>query len=229
MIGRSPKVLTVIRAELRKAFGMDPDCLLFTESKRPSEAGKVDSLTDRALMLLALPVVMANVNQFTALSVKGDPGCRLPYTPLEALQRVNALRLFERLDHAVSEYWGTLAQGSWLTRQERWVELQKTLFADRAFMARQLEELSSAGMALVQALIDAPAAEARERAGGEWASVKVSQLMWPGTPAVAMPGALHLYREGEASDTPHVIYLPGTARNFYEAPSFFALQCTCWR
>lgn len=225
LIGRSPKVLTVIRAELRKAFGMDPDCLLFTESKRPSEAGKVDSLTDRALMLLALPVVMANVNQFTALSVKGDPGCRLPYTPLEALQRVNALRLFERLDHAVSEYWGTLAQGSWLTRQERWVELQKTLFADRAFMARQLEELSSAGMALVQALIDAPAAEARERAGGEWASVKVSQLMWPGTPAVAMPGALHLYREGEASDTPHVIYLPGAARNFYEAPSFLALQC----
>lgn len=225
LIGRSPKILAVIRAQLRKAFAMEPDSLLFTESRPPGIPHKVDSLTDRALSLLALPTVVTNVNQFTALSVRGDPNKQLPYTPQEVLQRVIALRLFERLDHAASRYWNTLVPGSWLTRRERWVELQKALFADRAFMALQLEELTSAGMAMVQALIDAPAAAARERAGGEWASVKVSQLMWPGTPAVAIPGALYLYREGNSSDASHVVYLPGAVRNFYEAASFNALQC----
>lgn len=226
LIGRSPKVLAVIRTELRKAFEIDPDSLLFTEPKPPDPPRKVESLTERALSLLVLPTVEINVNRFTALSIKDDPNRRLPYRPLEVLQRVIAMRLFERLDHAASNYWNTLALGSWRTRRERWVELQKTLFADRAFMAHQLEELTNAGMAMVQALIDAPTADARERAGREWASVKVSQLMWPGTPAVAIPGALYLYREGSPSDAPHVIYLPGAVRNFYEAASFSALQCT---
>ncbi|MBC3926078.1 hypothetical protein H8S66_24670 [Pseudomonas lurida] len=225
LIGRSPKVLAVMRAELRKEFEIDPDSLVFTEPKPPDPPRKVETLTERALSLLVLPSVVINVNRFTALSVKGDPGCRLPYTPLEILQRVIAMRLLERLDHVASAYWNGLVLGSWLTRRERWVELQKTLFADRAFMAQQLEELSSCAMAMVQALIDAPTAEARDRAGGAWASVKVGQLMWPGTPAVVIPGALHLYREGEPSDAPQVIYLPGAVRPFYEAPSFFALQC----
>ncbi|KAA8559241.1 hypothetical protein FX985_05609 [Pseudomonas extremaustralis] len=224
LIGRSPKVLAVIRAELRAAFGVDPDRLLFTEPKPPSEPRKVDSLTDRALLLLVQPSVVINLNQFTALSLMGEPSRRLPYTPLEVLQRVIAMRLFERLARAVTEYWGTLAEGSWLTRRERWGVLQKALFADRAFIAWQLEALSSAGMAMVQALIDAPTAQARQRAGGEWATLKVSQLMWPGTPAVAIPGALHLYRERDSSDALHVMYLAGVARNFYEYPSFAALQ-----
>ncbi len=225
LIGRSPKVLTVIRAELRKEFEIDPDSLLFTEPKPPDEPRKVDSLTDRALSLLVTPTVVINVNHFTALSVRGDPSRRLPYTPLDVLQRVISMSLFERLDQAASDYWNTLLEGSWLTRRERWGELQKTLFADRAFIAWQLEELSSAGMAMVQALIDAPVEQARGRAGGEWARVKVSQLMWPGNPAVAVPGALHLYREGAPSDALHVIYLPGAVRNFYEGSSFVALQC----
>ncbi|KMT56889.1 dermonecrotic toxin domain-containing protein [Pseudomonas fildesensis] len=226
LIGRSPKVLKVIRAELRTAFEIDPDSLLFTEPESPGVPRKVDSLTDRALLLLVRPSVEINVNQFTALSVKGDPSRRLPYTPLDVLRRVIAMTLFERLARAVTDYWDTLAQGSWLTHRERWVELHKGLFADRAFLARQLGELTSAGMAMVQALIDAPTAQARQRAGGDWASVQVGQLMWPGTSAVAIPGALHLYREGDPSDAPHVIYLPGVVRNFYEAPSFSALQCT---
>src|SRR5690606_27968383 len=118
-----------------------------------------------------------------------------------------------------------LARGTWLTRRERWVELNSELFADRAFMARQLDELSKTGMSMVQAVIDAPTAEARQRAGGDWASVRVGQLMWPGTPAVAIPGALHIVREGDGSDVPHVLYLPGVVRNFCEYPSFVALQC----
>lgn len=80
-------------------------------------------------------------------------------------------------------------------------------------------------MALLQALIDAPSAEARQRAGGDWANVRASSLMWPGTPAVAIPGALHIYREGDPDGAPHVIYLPGVVRNFYEYSSFFGLQC----
>lgn len=225
LIGRSPKVLAVIRAELRKEFEIDPDSLLFTEPKPPDAPRKVDSLTDRALSLLVLPKVVINLNQFTALSVRGDPNRRLPYTPLDVLQRVITMGLFERLDHAAADYWNTLVVGSWLTRRERWGELQKALFADRAFIALQLEELSSAGMALVQALIDAPTAQARTRAGGERARVKVSQLMWSGNPPVAIPGALHLYQEGGPTDALHVIYLSGAVRHFYEGPSFFALQC----
>ncbi|OPB00203.1 hypothetical protein BFW87_01990 [Pseudomonas fluorescens] len=225
LIGRSPKVLSVIRAELRKAFEIDPDCLLFTEPKPPAAPQRVDTLTDRALLLLVRASVEINLNHFTALSVRGEPGRRLPYSPLEASQRIIALRLLERLAHAHTAYWHTLAQGSWLTRRERWVELHTQLFADRAFMARQLDELSSAAMIMVQALIDAPTADARQCAGEEWASVQVGELMWPGSSAVAIPGALHLYRKDDPGDVPQVIYLPGVVRNFYEYPTFAALQC----
>ncbi|WP_081372221.1 dermonecrotic toxin domain-containing protein [Pseudomonas fluorescens] len=225
LIARSPRVLKVIRAQLRKAFEIDPNNLLFTQPKLAGEPEKVDSLTDRALQLLVLPSVPINVNLFTTLSVKGDPDRRLPFTPLQALRRVIELRLFERLASAQSGYWDGLAQGSWLTRRERWVELYKRLFADQAYMARQLDELSSAGIAMVQAAIDAPTVEARQRAGGGWASVRVGQLLWPGTPATAIPAALHFYREGDPSAVPHVVYLPGEGRNFYEYPSFFAIQC----
>lgn len=225
LTGRSPKILRVIRAELRKEFDIDPDSLLFTEPKPPREPEKVDTLTDRALALLVQPHVSANVNRSTALSIKGDPGRRLPFTPLAALERVIALRLFERLHQAAKHYWDALAQGTWLSRRERWVESHKHLFAERAFIARQLEELSSAGMAMVQAVIDAPAAEARLRAGGEWATVRVALLMWPGTPSTAIPGALHIYRENDPADVPHVVYLPGVTRNFFEYPSFADAQC----
>ncbi|WP_237151316.1 DUF6543 domain-containing protein [Pseudomonas sp. ADAK18] len=225
LVSRAPKVLKVIRAELRKTFGIDPDSLLFTEPKPPQVPLKVDSLTDRALLLLVLPTVPVNINQFTALSVKGASAHPLSYTPLEAMQRVIAMKLFDRLAHAATEYWGTLVQGSWLTRRERWVELYKELLADRAFMARQLDEVSSTGMAMVQALIDAPTAEARERSGGDWASVRACPLMWPGAVSVPIPGALHIYREGDPSDAPHVIYIPGLVRSFYEYSSFMLLQC----
>lgn len=224
LIGRSPKILRVIRAQLRKAFEIEPDTLLFTEPKRPGAPQIINSLTERALSLLTRPSVPINVNQFTTLSIKGQPSRRLPYTPLQALQRVIAMRLFERLAQVADRYWDTLAQGSWLTRRERWVELHAELFADRAFMARQLDELSPAGMRLVQAVIDAPTAPARQRAGGDWATVRVGQLMWPGTPAVVIPGVLHLYREGDPAQSPQVVYLPGVARTFYEYPSFAALQ-----
>ena len=80
LILRAPRVLRVIRAELRRAFDLDPDTLLFTEPKPPAAAQKVDSLTDRALRLMALPSVSINLNQFTVLSLKGDSTRRVPFT-----------------------------------------------------------------------------------------------------------------------------------------------------
>lgn len=225
LIRRSPRILEVIRAELREVFELDPDSLLFTEAQAPGVAPKVNSLTDRALLALVRASVSVNINQFTTLSVKGEPSRCLPYTPLQALRRVLDLNLFERLNRAATDYWNTLVDGSWLTRKERWVELHTQLFADRAFIACQLNELSSAAMAMIQALIDAPTEDARRHAGGDWASVQVRQLMWPGSTSVAIPGALHLHREDDPDGAPHVIYLPGVVRNFYEYPSFTLLQC----
>ncbi len=223
----APRVLRVIRAELRKAFDLDPDKLLLTEPRPPAAAQKVESLTDRTLRLLVLPSVPINLNQYTTLSLKDDPARVLPFTPLEALQRVIALNLFGRLAQAYSDYWQALVPGSWLTRQERWTQLHQQAFADQAFVAWQLDELSSAGRAMVQALVDAPTAQARQRAGEPWASLKVSQLMWPGVGPRLMPipGALHIHRADDPAQSPHVMYLPGLTRNYYEYRSFSQLQC----
>ncbi|UII69936.1 hypothetical protein LVW35_20030 [Pseudomonas sp. HN11] len=225
LIGRSPRILKVIRAELYKEFNEEPDDLLFTVPAKDGGPEKVDTLTGRALSMLFEPHIDADVCSSTTLSIKAKPGYRVTLTPFNVLQRVIAMRLFERLVLAATEYWDTLVYGSWLTRRERWVDLHKVLFADRAFVARQLDELSSTAMAMVQVVIDAPSAEARQRAGGEWAAVRVGHLLWPGTPAIAIPGALHIYGEGDHEGAPHVIYLPGVARNFYEYPSFVAFQC----
>lgn len=35
LIGRAPRVLGIIRGALRKAFALDPDTLMFTESRPP--------------------------------------------------------------------------------------------------------------------------------------------------------------------------------------------------
>jgi len=227
LILKAPRIVRAVRAELRKAFDLDPNNLIFTEPKPPALAQKIDTLTDRALRLLVWPSVSININQFTALSLKDNPTARLPFTPLEALRRVAALNLLVRLTQVHGDYWQALVPGSWLTRKERWVEVYQQMFADQAFLSRQLNELSSAGFLMVQALVDAPTAEARQRAGGQWAEVRVSELMWPGTgPRLTpIPGALHIYREGDPADAPHVMYLPGVNRNFYEYASFAQLQC----
>lgn len=227
LMSRAPRILRVIRAELRKAFELDPDDVLFTEPKPPAVAQQVDTLTDRALQLLVLPSLPINLNHFTAVSLKGDPFQRLPFTPLEALRRVIALNLFGRLAQARRDYWQALEAAGWLTRTERWVQLHVQMFADQALVASQLGELSSAGMEMVQELVDAPTAQARQHAGAQWASLRVCKLFWPGVGPRLMPipGALHLYREGDPPGAPHVIYLPGVLRNYYEYPSFDQLRC----
>lgn len=221
LAGRAPRLLSLIRHALREAFALDPDTLLFSEQP----AGHVSSLTDRTLALFRDPGVPINLHHFTALSVRGDPTCVLPFNAREVMARVGRLGLLARINQAVAGYWQQLAPGSWLPRQARWAELHKTLFADQAYLAHQLFQLSDAGYALVKHLVDAPSAEARQRAGGAWATVQVTTLEWPHGRAgsLAIPGALHLSREG-AADGPQVIYLPGLQQGFLEFAAWQQVQ-----
>ena len=225
LAGRAPRILAVIRHALREAFALDPDTLLFSEPPPPQPARHVNSLTDRTLALFSEPGVPLNLHHFTALSLKGEPGRALPFNATQALARVSQLGLSTRINQAMTDYWQQLAQGSWLSRRERWVELRKAMFADQAYLAHQLFALSHAGYAMAGQLMDAPSAQARQRAGGAWATLRVGTVAWPhiGAGALAIPGALHLYREG-AVDGLQVIYLPGLQRGFHEFHSWRQLQ-----
>lgn len=222
---RAPRILSVIRHALREAFALDPDTLLFSEPPPPQPARYVNSLTDRALALFSDPGVPINLHHFTALSLEGDPGRTLPFNAREVMTRVIPLNLSVRTNHAMTTYWQQLAHGSWLSRRARWVELRTAMFADQAYLAHQVFQLSDAGYAMAKQLVDAPTAHARQQAGGAWATLQVGNVLWPhaSVGSLAIPGALHLYREG-AADGPQVIYLPGLQRAFHEFSSWHQVQ-----
>ncbi|MGY2403072.1 dermonecrotic toxin domain-containing protein [Pseudomonas sp. SDO5271_S396] len=223
--GRAPRILAVIHQALREAFALDPHTLLFSEPPPPRPASQVNSLIDRALDLFARPGVPINLHHFTALSVQGEALHRLPFNAWEVMDRVRKLRLSERVDSAVTGYWQQLAEGSWLSRAKRWAELHSLAFADQAYLAHQVFELSAAAYSMVKQLVDAPTAEARQRAGGAWAALCVETLTWPRTDSgvLAIPGALYLRRAGEP-DAPVVVYLPGLQQAFREFSSWHQLQ-----
>ncbi|WP_428552471.1 dermonecrotic toxin domain-containing protein [Pseudomonas edaphica] len=227
LIGRAPRVLGIIRGALRKAFALDPDTLLFTEFRPPPLPQKVYSLTEKGLALLIDPDVPLDINQFTTLRIKDEPARTLPFTAWDALVRVKGLALLGQVEKAERDYWQQLAYGSWLTRKQRWVQLRKSLFAEHALLAHRVYQLSDRGYAMVRKVMEIPGADARRRAAGDWASIQVSRVAWPGTnrALVPVPGALYIYREGIAGDTPHVIYLPGLIREFYEFSSWYRMQC----
>ncbi|MDQ0702744.1 hypothetical protein QF043_001536 [Pseudomonas sp. W3I7] len=227
LIGRAPRVLGIIRGALRKAFALDPDTLLFTESRPAPLHLKVNNLTEKALGLLIQPDVPLDISQFTSLSIKDDPARSVPFTAWDALARVKGLALLGQIERAGREYWQQLAYGSWLTRKQHWVQLRKSLFAENALLAHRVYQLTDRGFALVRSLMEIPGADARRQAAGEWASIQVSRVAWPGTnrALVPVPGALHIYRDDVAGNTPHVIYLPGLIREFYEFSSWDRLQC----
>ena len=225
MAARAPRILSIIRHALREAFALDPDTLLFSEPPPPQPARHTNSLTDRALALFRDPGVPINLHHFTALSVQGDPGRVLPFNAREAMERVRKLDLAARASLAMTGYWQQLAHGSWLSRRERWLALRKAVFADQGYLAHQMFQLSNAGYAMVKQLVDAPTDEARRRAGGGWATLQVRGVAWPhvGVGTLAIPGALHLHRVGEA-DGPQVIYLPGLQRAFHEFRTWREVQ-----
>ncbi|MCF5235041.1 hypothetical protein GIW30_05860 [Pseudomonas sp. PA-5-4G] len=227
LIGHAPRVLGIIRGALRKAFALDPDTLLFTEFRPPPLPQKVYSLTEKGLALLIDPDVPLDINQFTTLRIKDEPARTLPFTAWDALVRVKGLALLGQVEKAERDYWQQLAYGSWLTRKQRWVQLRKSLFAEHALLAHRVYQLSDRGFAMVRKVMEIPGADARRRAAGDWASIQVSRVAWPGTnrALVPVPGALHIYRDDIAGDTPHVIYLPGLIREFYEFSSWYRMQC----
>lgn len=225
LLGRAPRILAVIRRTLSEAFNLDPDHLLFSEPLPPQPVQQVNSLTDRALALFRDPSVPINIHHFTGLSLQDDPGCKLAYNAREAMERVTNIGLMARISDAVSGYWQQLAHGSALSRQARWAQLRKAVFADQAFLAQQLFQLSASGYAMTKQLVDAPTAAARQRAGGDWASLRVGRVLWPHAAQgmLEIPGALHLYRS-HAMDATQVIYLPGLRREFHEFASLEQLQ-----
>ena len=227
LIGRAPRVLGIIRGALRKAFALDPDTLMFTESRPPPFPLKVYSLTEKALALLIDPDVPLDINQFTVLRIKDEPARALAFTAWDALIRIKGLALLGQVEKAERDYWQQLAYGSWLTRKQHWVQLRKSLFAENARLAHRVYQLSDSGFAMVRKVMEIPGADARRRAGGEWACIQVSRVGWPGTnqALVPVPGALHIYRDDIEGDTPHVIYLPGLIREFYEFSSWYRMQC----
>lgn len=227
LIGRAPRVLGIIRGALRKAFALDPDTLMFTESRPPPFPLKVYSLTEKALALLIDPDVPLDINQFTVLRIKDEPARALAFTAWDALVRVKGLALLGQVEKAERDYWQQLAYGSWLTRKQHWIQLRKSMFAENALLAHRVYHLSDRGFAMVRKVMEIPGADARRRAAGEWASIQVSRVAWPGTnqALVPVPGALHIYREDIVGGAPHVIYLPGLIREFYEFSSLYRMQC----
>ncbi|MHA6574275.1 dermonecrotic toxin domain-containing protein [Pseudomonas yamanorum] len=217
----APRIQRLVRGVLREHFSLEPDNLLFNVAELPGQPGRVDSLTERAMALLHVRVFPLNINQFTRLSIQGEPASSVRLTPREILNRVNALDLPARISVARAGYWEGLSPGSALSRTEHWVQLQQDFFADKALLAHALCQLSDHGLALVMGLVDAPTPQARRRAGGAWARLHASELMWGPVP---LGGALHLCRRGADWDLRQVVYLPGAAQGFYEFASWVAMQ-----
>ncbi|MDY7532017.1 hypothetical protein RGV33_10015 [Pseudomonas sp. Bout1] len=221
MMQHAPRIQRLVRGALHEHFSLDPDTLLFTVAALPGQAGRVDSLTERAMALLHVRVFPLNINQFTRMSVQGEPAGNLRLTPREILNRVNALDLPARISVARSEYWQGLSPGSALSRTEHWAHLQRSFFVDKALLAHALCQLSDHGLAMVMGLVDAPSPQARRLAGGAWERLHASDLRWG---AVPLGGALHLCRRDAGWDLRQVVYLPGSAQGFYEFASWVAMQ-----
>lgn len=217
----APRIQRLVRGVLREHFSLDPDTLLFTVAALPGQPARVDSLTERAMALLHVRVFPLNINQFTRLSVQGEPATNVRLTPREILNRVNALDLPARISVARVDYWQGLSPGSALSRTEHWVQLQRRFWVDKALLAHALCQLSDDGLAMVMGLIDAPTPQARQRAGGTWEQLHASELQWG---AVPLGGALHLCRRGAGQDLRQVVYLPGAVQGFYEFASWSAMQ-----
>ncbi|NWE42573.1 hypothetical protein HX875_24080 [Pseudomonas yamanorum] len=226
LLEQAPSIHRVVRKALREAFDLDPDRLLFSEPVTPGGPQAVDSLTDRALGLLDNPQFPININRYTTLSLQGDTTGTLPFSVSEVLHKVNALDLPGQIQAAMSGYWQGLAFGSALSREERWVQVHLEAFAERAYLAHALYDLSDHGFAMALGILDAPTPQARTQAGGAWERLQVSPVLWPSEAGSEVPlaGALHIYRSGDALDKRQVVYLPGLGQWFHEFTSLAQMQ-----
>ncbi|OWP68929.1 dermonecrotic toxin domain-containing protein [Pseudomonas sp. K2I15] len=224
----APGIYRLVRKGLREAFALDPDTLLFSEPSTPGGPQVVDSLTDRALGLLDNPAFPININRYTRLSMSTDASFKVAFTASDALHKVNALDFPARIKSAIADYWQALAFGSAVSREERWVQVHNDYFAERAFLAHALYDLSDHGFAMALGILDAPTPQAREQAGGAWERLQVGELVWPTGTGREVPfsGALHIYRAGDERTKRQVVYLPGSAKVFHEFASLAQMQLT---
>ena len=222
----APGIYRLVRKALREAFFLDPDTLLFSEPSTPGGSPVVDSLTDRALGLLDNPLFPININRYTRLSMSTDARFKVAFTASDALHKVNALGLPAQINSAIADYWQGLAFGSAVSREERWVQVHSDFFAERAFLAHALYDLSDHGFAMALGILDAPTPQAREQAGGAWGRLQVCELVWPTAEGHGVPfsGALHIYREGDERTRRQVVYLPGSDKVFHEFASLTQMQ-----
>ncbi|QLG92150.1 hypothetical protein HZF02_09330 [Pseudomonas yamanorum] len=226
LVAKAPRIVQQLQLVLRDAFSVAPETLLFTEPLPPAEPTRIESLTERALASLSQRAYPADINSFTALSIKRVRHSPLTMTPADAMGKLQCLNLLERLDVAHEAYWQALAYGSWRSRKERWAEVYRQLFADKAFVAHQVQDLSDHGLAMVLGIVDAPTPEQRQQAGGFWSDLQVCELVWPGSGTSQVPvcGALHIFRDADQGLRRQVVFLPGLRREFLEFRSLADMQ-----
>jgi hypothetical protein len=212
LLDRAPRIGPIIRRALHDAFGVDPDTQLL---KVPLALEGMPRTRD--LVEASLGVMAARQQTPSGLALDDLVGT--------ALSRALGADWPTRFDTAMTRYWDGLATDSWRSRRARWHELYQAFLADQAVLAHGVFELSDHGLDMVQSLLDAPTAEARQQAGGDWATLNVSSLCWPlkGATPVTLSGGLHLYRAGQRHQR-HVLFLPWLAQGFHEFVSLAQLQ-----
>jgi len=223
LLGRAPRIAVVLEQILNETFGHDPHRLLFTPPPGGNRQG-LRTLVQVALSLLRNPFLALETGVELSLSDRADSP--LAWTPAQVLQRLKRLGLASRITMALDDYWQLPADGSHLSRRDRLVELHRLLFHDKVLLAHGLGVLSSAASGMLMGLLEAPTAEARARAGGRWAQLVVSGLVWPGLGQVApvVSGALHVWRADNDMRGRQVVFVPGFAEEFFEFANLAELQ-----
>lgn len=221
LLDHAPRITRVVSQALRTAFELEPTDLLFIEQLPAPQPPRIDTLLDRAMLLMRRGLPAAYIDAYTSLSFKDDAQRKPGFTAYQALHRVGTLKLSSLLDKAAEDYWQQLAYGSALTRQQRWRQLYPAFLADKALLAHAVNDLSDHGLALFQRLVDAPSPSLREQAGGAWARLAVRPLVWAGagTQRVTISGGLHLTDATLRVGGLQVVFIPGLSREFHEFAS----------
>ncbi|NWA04952.1 dermonecrotic toxin domain-containing protein [Pseudomonas gingeri] len=215
---RAPRIGDVLQQLLTEAFGHDPHLLLFIPPLRCGDGQMARTLAQVAMSLLRNPFLSLGSGLGVRLGLVGEPDHAPQLDPGQVLARLKSLGLSSRIDTALRDYWEQPAYGSNVSRRDRLIELHKLLFHDKALLTYGLGGLSVGAFNMLMGLLDAPTHEARALAGGRWARLSVSELVWSGEgeATLALSGSLHLYGTGSAQRGRQVVFVPGGPVEFFE-------------
>ncbi|SDO80748.1 dermonecrotic toxin domain-containing protein [Pseudomonas poae] len=207
----SPRISRLIRQTLRDTFQMDPDALLLNVPLSPDAPRWNRNLTDTVMRLLAERACISK-------GQLSEQACQARQLADDVLGRVLDVDLLKRIESSVPAAWQALSSSGFISRRDRWCELHGLFIADQAVLVHGLNQLSDAGLAMIMAMVEAPTPAQRARAGGEWAHLRVAQVVCPGQLQGSIPfsGALHLYYDKAQDDARQVLFLPGLTPVFYE-------------